>query len=195
MNSVAVQPNGKVAIGGIFTNFNGVNLNHIARLGTNGSQDASFSIASGFNDTIQSLISCADGTLVAGGLFTSYNGTSANRIARLIASPGAPYPKLRFALSGNLLTLQWPLAVANFQLQASAALGTTFTNLSALLTTNGVDVSATQPINGSAVFFGLRSLNRLLTGSLNYALNFLAGGGLSSVFTTCWTRAGRLALC
>jgi uncharacterized delta-60 repeat protein len=156
VNSVVLLSGGKVAIGGIFTNFNGVNLNHVARLGTNGLQDMTFNIGSGFNDTVQSLVACSDGTLVAGGLFTNYNGTAANRIARLLAAPGAPYPRLRFTQAGNSLTLRWPLAAAEFHLQVSPTLGTAFTNLVTGLTTNGADVSATVTIGGGTRYFRLK---------------------------------------
>jgi uncharacterized delta-60 repeat protein len=155
VNSVALLAGGKVAIGGIFTNFNGVNLNHLARLGTNGLQDMAFSIGSGFNDTVQSLIACSDGTLVAGGLFTNYNGTAANRIARLVALPGAPFPQLRFTQAGNSLTFQWPLGFAGFHLQASPTPGIAFTNLVTGLTTNGANVSTTIPMGGGSRYFRL----------------------------------------
>lgn len=156
VNGVALQPDGKVALGGIFTNFNNVVVNHIARLGTNGAPDASFSAGTGFNDAVQSIIRCADGTLVIGGLFTSYNGLPANRIARLIDAPGAPYPHLLFGTSAGSLTLQWPAVLGSFQLQSSPTLAATFTNLTVPLTTNGATISVTLPIRGNSQLFRLK---------------------------------------
>ena len=44
---VALQPDGKVLIGGEFTSVNGTNCNYIARLGTNGVLDATFDSSTG----------------------------------------------------------------------------------------------------------------------------------------------------
>ena len=45
--SVAVQPDGKVLIGGDFTTVNGTNRNGIARLNADGSLDSSFNPGTG----------------------------------------------------------------------------------------------------------------------------------------------------
>jgi hypothetical protein len=156
VNSVALQPDGNLALGGIFTNFNNVVVNHIVRLQTNGVQDASFVVGTGFNGAIQSLICCADGTLVAGGLFTSYNGVTANRVARLIAAQVGPDPTLRFATLGGSLVLQWPAALGSYQLQTSPALDVPFTNLNTLLVTNGNDISASISPTRNNRFFRLK---------------------------------------
>lgn len=156
VNSVALQPDGKVALGGIFTNFNNVVVNHITRLGTNGAPDATFSAGTGFNDAVQSLIRCADGTIVVGGLFTSYNGATANRIARIVAAPGAPYPRVQFGTAGATLTLQWPAVLGSYQLQASPGLASGFTNFTGTLSTNGGTISTSLPLNGAARFFRLK---------------------------------------
>ena len=156
VNSVALQPDGKLAVGGIFTNFNNLVVNHVTRLGSGGLPDSGFAVGSGFNDAVQCLIRCADGTMVAGGLFTSYNGTTANRIARLLAAPGAPYPTLRFGTTSPSLSLLWPAALGGYQLQASPTLTAAFTNFNATLSTNGADISATISPGNDAQFFRLR---------------------------------------
>jgi hypothetical protein len=131
-------------------------VNHVTRLGSNGAQDSGFAVGKGFNDTVQSLIRCADGTIVAGGLFTSYNGVTANRIVRLLAAPGAPYPTLRFGIAGTSLTMHWPVAFGSYQLQVSPTLTGSFTNFNTTLSTNGTDFSATVSPAGGAHFFRLR---------------------------------------
>jgi hypothetical protein len=152
VNVVLEQPAAKLLIGGFFTTVAGQNFRYVARLQTDGVQDASFKVGTGFNGTIQSLIRCADGTMVAGGLFTSYNGVTANRIVRLLASAGGSDPRLGFATSGSALTLQWPATYGNYQLQATPALGTALTNLNTILATNGADISATILQPGHAFF-------------------------------------------
>ena len=79
----AVQPDGKIVLCGAFTGFNGAARNRITRLNSNGSLDASFNPGSGANNQILSLALQTDGKILIGGIFTSYNGTARNRIARL----------------------------------------------------------------------------------------------------------------
>ncbi|WP_164891157.1 T9SS type A sorting domain-containing protein [Botryobacter ruber] len=83
--SIVRQPDGKVVAGGGFTSFNGTARNRLARLNTNGSLDATFNPGTGFNHYVISVALQANGKLVAGGFFTSFNGTNHNHIARLNA--------------------------------------------------------------------------------------------------------------
>lgn len=81
--SVAVQPDGKILIGGDFNVFDGFNRPGMARLNVDGSVDTSFDPGSGPDWRIYSIIPLADGKILIGGLFASYNGAPCNRIARL----------------------------------------------------------------------------------------------------------------
>ncbi|AKC82840.1 hypothetical protein IMCC26134_08760 [Verrucomicrobia bacterium IMCC26134] len=87
--SSAVQPDGKVLIGGLFTTVLGVERNRIARLNADGTLDMDFNPnASG---SVFSLAVQADGKVLIGGAFTTLqpNGaaspTTRNRFARLNA--------------------------------------------------------------------------------------------------------------
>lgn len=83
VTSVAVQPDGKVLIGGAFSAYNNVGRKYLARINTDGSLDTSFKIGTGFNNRVYSIAVQSDGKLLIGGWFTTYNGTTANRIIRL----------------------------------------------------------------------------------------------------------------
>ena len=50
MRAIAVQLDGRILIGGLFTNVNGATLNHIARLTDRGAVDSTFTPGLGFND-------------------------------------------------------------------------------------------------------------------------------------------------
>lgn len=78
-----LQTNGKIIVGGNFTSYNGINTNRIVRLNTNGTLDATFIIGTGFDNIIHSIVLQSDGKIIVAGNFTSYNGTSINRIIRL----------------------------------------------------------------------------------------------------------------
>jgi uncharacterized delta-60 repeat protein len=83
VQSVVMQLDGKIIISGWFTSFDGAVTNRIARLNSDGSLDTSFNIGSGFNGQVNSTPFQADGKIIVGGNFTSFNGVSRNRIARL----------------------------------------------------------------------------------------------------------------
>lgn len=86
INTTTIQSDGKIIIGGSFTNFNATSRNFIARLNTNGSLDTSFNPGSGSNQPILCVSIQSDGKIILGGNFTTYNGTSCNRIVRTNSS-------------------------------------------------------------------------------------------------------------
>jgi uncharacterized delta-60 repeat protein len=84
VQTIRLQSDGKILVGGAFTSYNGTSINRIARLNSDGSIDNTFSIGTGFADNFLMTIEIqSDGKLLIGGTFTSYNGTSSNRIVRL----------------------------------------------------------------------------------------------------------------
>ncbi|MEZ4856749.1 MAG: delta-60 repeat domain-containing protein, partial [Gelidibacter sp.] len=78
-----IQPDGKIIIAGTFTNYNGTNINRIARLNADGSLDSSFNVGTGSNGKVDALAIQSDGKILIGGLFTEYNGLQRYCIARL----------------------------------------------------------------------------------------------------------------
>lgn len=85
VQGIAIQPDGKILIGGNFTSYNGTSVNRIVRLNADGSIDAGFNLGTGPNSSVFSIILQPDGKILIGGNFTSYNGTPISRIARLNA--------------------------------------------------------------------------------------------------------------
>lgn len=89
---IAVQPDGKILVGGRFTTYDGTSRNNITRLNANGSLDMSFDPGTGADNvnfmvggTVHTIVVQSDGDILIGGAFASYNGTARNRIARLNA--------------------------------------------------------------------------------------------------------------
>lgn len=84
--ALAVQPDGKILVGGGFAEYNGVPRRRILRLNADASLDLSFSPGTGANGTtIKTIALQPDGKILIGGPFTEYNDESAMRIARLNA--------------------------------------------------------------------------------------------------------------
>jgi uncharacterized delta-60 repeat protein len=84
--AIVPQADGKVLVGGEFTSYKGITENRIIRLNADGTKDISFITGTGFSNTVWAIVPQPDGKILIGGLFTSYNGTSENRIIRLNAN-------------------------------------------------------------------------------------------------------------
>lgn len=89
VHSVAAGANGKVVIGGNFDRVNGTARNAIARLNSDGTLDLSFAPGTGPNSEVLAVALDAEEKVLIGGFFTSVNGVTRNRIARLKAD-GSP---------------------------------------------------------------------------------------------------------
>ena len=83
VRSLALQPDGKVLVAGLFSVVNGTNRARVARLNPDGSLDATFNPGSGPDNPAYTLALQADGRVLVGGLFTSVGGQPRNFIARL----------------------------------------------------------------------------------------------------------------
>ncbi|HXU74934.1 MAG TPA: Calx-beta domain-containing protein [Methylomirabilota bacterium] len=86
--AIAIYPTnslqqGKILIGGDFTQVNGFGRNRIARLNADGSLDTSFDPGTGASDVVRALAIQLDNRIVLGGAFTNFNGQPLNRIARV----------------------------------------------------------------------------------------------------------------
>ena len=81
--SIDIQPDGKLLLGGTFTSYNGTGRNRIVRTEENGAIDLTFNPGTGANGSVKCLAVQTDGKILAGGLFTSFNGTLVNRLIRL----------------------------------------------------------------------------------------------------------------
>lgn len=82
---IAVQSDGKIVVGGSFTQIGGVQQTGLARLNANGSLDTTFAVGSGANGAVKA-VGLQGGNIVAGGTFSTFNGTTAPRIVRLSAN-------------------------------------------------------------------------------------------------------------
>jgi uncharacterized delta-60 repeat protein len=79
-------PDGKILISGNFTGYNDVGVIRIARLNANGTLDQTFNPqGTSASASIQDTIVQPDGKILISGTFTSFNGTTRNRVARLNA--------------------------------------------------------------------------------------------------------------
>ena len=82
---LAVLPQDKIVIGGIFSSVNGYSRNGIARLNADGSVDTTFNPGLGPDGPVVGVAVQGDGKVIIGGGFSHVNGTNRSNVARLNA--------------------------------------------------------------------------------------------------------------
>ncbi len=88
VQSLRIQPDGKILVGGGIYSINGVARNGIARLNTDGSLDATFNPGAGANNSVLTIDLLQNG-IVIGGTFTRVNNFDRLGVARLFDAPAA----------------------------------------------------------------------------------------------------------
>ena len=100
VHAIVIQPNGQILIGGVFTNVNGVSMNHVARLNADGSLDTAFNAGLGANNTVETIALDSQGNILLGGEFTRASGVTRNGITRLNPD-GTVDPTINFGAGAN----------------------------------------------------------------------------------------------
>ncbi len=105
IESLDVQQDGKIVVGGLLNQFNGLSIKGMVRLNSNGSLDNTFNqTGAGLPNTSRRITAVKvlnNGKIAVGGLNpTSYNGTSVYNIFRLNVNVGV-LPITGFSLSGK----------------------------------------------------------------------------------------------
>ncbi|MBD1207810.1 MAG: VCBS repeat-containing protein [Ignavibacteria bacterium] len=121
--NVALQSDGKILVSGSFSTYDGITSNNIARANSDGTIDISFSPGTGTNLASTIGFVLADGTGIIGGYgpgFTTYNGVSATRIARIQLSVPVTISGTSPQRNSNTAALSTPLNL-NFTQSMNAA--------------------------------------------------------------------------
>ena len=90
--AIALQDDGKIIVGGIFTKFSGFNAERIARINSNGTFDSSFSPSGGnggASSGIYEIYVTSNGQIIAAGDFLTFNSVVKERIVKLNANDGS----------------------------------------------------------------------------------------------------------
>ena len=80
---VVRQPDGKLVVGGDFTEINGLAAGFVARLNSDGTPDVAFTTTAAANAPVYTVALQPDGRVVVGGRFSYLGGTSRTALARL----------------------------------------------------------------------------------------------------------------
>ena len=83
-NDIAIQPDGKILVGGVFQTYNDFPRPRIVRLNYDGSIDHSFNTGTpGLNNGVNVILPLADGKILIGGSFRFFSGTEIGSVTRL----------------------------------------------------------------------------------------------------------------
>ena len=84
VSTIVLQPDGKILVGGSFTQVNGTLRSNVVRLNADGSIDATLLVTiSGGEGAVEKILQQPDGKIVIGGSFTAVNGVVRESVARL----------------------------------------------------------------------------------------------------------------
>jgi len=189
--SSAIQPDGKIIIGGDFTSYNGTTKNFIARLNNDGTIDNSFNIGAGANDRVNTITIQPDGKIIIGGFFTTYNGISRSYLARL-NNDGTLDNTFNIGLGAN----NW-LYLTVLQPDGKIIIGGDFTafnltNANRVIRLN-TDGTVDNTFNiGSGANNGIRSITLQPDGKIIIGGNFTSFNGLSAGYITRLNADGAL---
>ncbi|MBS1742086.1 MAG: T9SS type A sorting domain-containing protein [Bacteroidetes bacterium] len=169
---VALQPDGKILVAGKFNSFNGSSKAKLVRLNADGSIDGGFSVGSGFNDSVNIVTVQADGKILVGGNFTTYNGSAANYLVRLNAdgSKDALFSPVGIGSTVNDIAVQTDNKILA-GMQASGFL----TRLTTSGATDPTFTIAASGINAVVKAITLQTDGKILVGGLLYAPDFYYG--------------------
>lgn len=163
--SMDVQSDGKIIIGGDFTNYLGEfggQYNRIGRYNINGGRDNSFQIGTGFNEVVRKLIVMPDDKILVFGDFTTYQGQTATRMIRLNADgtkdetftigtgfndvvyDAIVQPDGKILVAGRFSSVQGHVTDLIARLNANGTVDTSF-SIDAMLGEDGVTSIALQP--------------------------------------------------
>ncbi len=128
VNAVAVQPDGKIIIGGHFTAVNGTPRNNVARLNPDGTLDATFAktYEDGVNGEVSAVTVQPNGGIIVGGVFTQVGRQEVMNLARY--NPDGSIDKA-FGTGTGLVGTNGPVLALTVQADGKIVVGGNFTTV------------------------------------------------------------------
>jgi uncharacterized delta-60 repeat protein len=156
ISAVAVQPDGKVLIGGDFTTVSGTIRNRIARLDAEGSLDVSFDPGIGADGFVRFIALQPDGNVLISGDFLTVSGALRPQLARLYGDAALILSLVR---STESMIFSWPVTGLNFQLQETTnfSLPNSWSPVTQAAVTNSGRIEVSVPSSVGSKFFRLQS--------------------------------------
>jgi uncharacterized delta-60 repeat protein len=159
--SVAVQPDGKILVGGYFTSLCGQTRNHIGRLKQDGTLDTAFD--PGANDWVLTLVVQADGKILVGGYFSTLGGQDCTSLGRLNADgtiDAGFYPGTQSQVNSLALQADGKILIGGI----ATVIGETRYNLGRLNTDGTLDVAFNPGADGMVNSLAIQADGKILAG-------------------------------
>ena len=84
-NTITVQSDGKIVVGGFFSGYQGEAASGLVRLNSDGSRDTTFDVGgAGVDGSVEAIVQQPDGKLLIGGAFTTYQGDPHPDLVRVL---------------------------------------------------------------------------------------------------------------
>lgn len=188
VESIVLQPDGKIILGGHFKNFNGQSFSGIVRLNSDGSIDQSFNVGDGFDKYVYAMALQSDQKIIVGGSFLTFDGISKKRIVRLNTdgSLDATFESGTGFSKGDVRSI---LVQPDGRILIGGAFSGTYKNITTsrlirLMPSGAFDSSFTAPLN-----------NTLFDMKFTDEYKLLIGGNFNFVSDVSKHRIARLKLC
>lgn len=185
VRALALQADGKMLVGGAFTNFNNTARRYLARLNSDGSLDTNFNAQP--NALVTAITPTLGKKLVIGGNFSQVNGTNRNRIA-LLQEDGTV--DRGFVASNALNAAIYTLGA---QADGKLVMGGSFTlpmsGVARLLASGSLDVSF---VPGSGADRAIYALELLGSGKIILGGEFTRMGSVARSRVACLNEDGLL---
>ena len=177
--SLAVQPDGRILLGGNFTSVAGQTRNYLARINADGTLDTAFNPGAG--STVLALALQEDGKIVVAGSFTTLAGQPRNRLGRL-ASDGTLEAAFDPSANGSIQSVL-------LQADGRILVGGSFTTLGGATRQRIGRLYADGSLEGS---FNPGADGSVVTLALQPDGKILVGGNFTTLTGQPRTRLGRL---
>lgn len=181
-NKIAVQSDGKILCGGVFTEYNGHACNGLVRLTADGDFDTSFNAGgTGLSGEVKAILIQTDGKIVVGGYLYQYNGVAINNVIRLntdgtldtgfnvsLDDPNHVCPVFAMALqpNGKIIIAVDTFQTAIMRVNVDGSLDTSFScteySLQTKISSIGLQSDGKVIVGGSFTAFGTLAKYRLL---------------------------------
>ena len=181
IRDIAVQPDGKILIGGFFTSYRGISSKNIARLNADGTWDSTFKVGAGADGLIKKVVYRSNNKIIIGGDFKTYNGVPVVGIAQLNidGSIDSSFNAGGSGLNGNVNTISIQsdgkmIIGGDFD----AANGLSRVKLVRLNTDGSADASFTTGLGHSGTIWtsAIQSDGKIIIGGLGFVCNNISIG-------------------
>ena len=172
--ATAVQPDGKILIGGFFFTVSGSDRHNIARLNTDGTlEDPTFNAS----DEVRTIVVQADGKILVGGDFQSIAGVTRNHIARLFG--GVPSPGYADSFDPN--ANNFVIALAEQVDDGKIVVGGLFSGFNSIGGQPRNGIARLDPTTGAADSFDPAPNNVVYSTAIQPDGKILVGGDFTSI--------------